>query len=432
MSTQTSSQRPTRIRYIVLALTVAVYMITYLDRTLLSAAAPSIQKEMGFSIQTLGWILASYQIGYSLFQIPGGWLGDRLGPRVALTAVVIWWSAFTALTTLTWSVQSLIVVMFLFGAGEAGAFPIATRSLSRWILPSERGFAQGITHAGSRFGGAMTPLIAVFLIAQYGWRVPFFIFAIPGLIWAAIWFWYYRDTPAEHKGVNQAERELIESGLGGNQKSRKQVPWGAILSNRRVWTLAAMYFCYGVVMLTFLTWFPKYLSAARELNLKQMGTFASLPLAAAVVGDICGGFFSDLLLKKTGRITFSRRVVAVTGFLIAGACIPIAVSVADPVTSILFFSLSLFGLELTVGNSWAVTLDIGGSYAGSVSAVMSMFGNIGGAIYAALMGYIVTAYSWHVAFYGLAGFAILGAILFTFIDVSRPLVLHRAEGTAAV
>ena len=423
-----SSSKPTHIRHIVLALTVAVYLITYLDRTLISAAAPSIQKEMGFSLQTLGWILASYQIGYSLFQIPGGWLGDRLGPRVALTLVVVWWSVFTALTMTAWSVTSLVVIMFLFGAGEAGAFPIATRSLSRWILPSERGFAQGVTHAGSRSGGAMTPVIAVFLIAQYGWRAPFLIFAIPGLIWAAVWFWYYRDTPAEHKGVNEAERALIEGGLGTNSQARKSVPWGAILANRRVWTLAAMYFCYGVVMLTFLTWFPKYLSAARHLNLKQMGTFASLPLAAAVVGDILGGVFSDLLLKKTGRITFSRRVVAVTGFLIAGACIPVAVTLADPVASILFFSLALFGLELTVGNSWAVTLDIGGSYAGSVSAVMSMFGNIGGAIYAALMGYIVTAYSWHVAFYGLAGFALLGAVLFAFIDVSRQLVLHKTEG----
>jgi sugar phosphate permease len=427
MQAPTTSQAPTKIRHIVLALTVAVYFITYLDRTLLSAAAPSIQKELGFSIQTLGWILASYQIGYSMFQIPGGWLGDRLGPRVALTAIVIWWSVFTALTTLAWSVQSLIVIMFLFGAGEAGAFPIATRSLSRWILPSERGFAQGVTHAGSRFGGAVTPVIAVFLIAEFGWRGPFYIFAIPGLIWAAIWFWYYRDTPREHRSVNEAERDLIESAVGRQQKGRKQVPWGAILASPRVWNLAAMYFCYGVVMLTFLTWFPKYLEGARGLSLKHMGIFASLPLAAALVGDICGGFFSDLLLKRTGRITFSRRVVAVPGFLIAGVCIPIAVTIADPVVSIAFFSLALFGLELTVGNSWAVTLDIGGSYAGSVSAVMSMFGNIGGAIYAALMGYLVAAYSWHVAFYGLAAFAVLGAALFMFIDISRPLVLDDAK-----
>lgn len=420
MASQLGQPAPTRVRYIVLLLTIAAYLITYLDRTLLSAAAPSIQKELGFSLQTLGWVLASYQFAYALFQIPGGWLGDKFGPRIALTGVVIWWSAFTAFTTLTWSVASLAVVLFLFGMGEAGAFPIATRSLSRWILPSERGLAQGSTHAGSRFGGAVTPILATFLIARYGWRFPFLVFAIPGVIWAAIWFWYYRDAPSEHGGVNKAERDLIENALGAARGSRV-IPWRAILSSPRTWILCAMYFCYGVIVIIFITWFPKYLSAARGLDLKQMGTFASLPLAAAVVGDICGGWFSDLLLKRTGKITFARRTVAASGFFLAGLTIPIAVLAANPVISIVLFSLALFATELTVGNSWAVTLDIGGSYAGSVSAVMSMFGNIGGGVYAVLMGYIVAAFGWHVAFFGLASFAILGGILFCCMDISRPL-----------
>jgi sugar phosphate permease len=335
---------------------------------------------------------------------------------------VIWWSVFTAFTTLTWSVTSLAVILFLFGIGEAGAFPIATRSLSCWILPSERGFAQGATHAGSRFGGAITPIIATFLIARYGWRLPFLVFAIPGLIWATVWFWYYRDTPAQHAGVNKSERALIEGALGTAKPGSKEIPWRIILGSPRTWLLSAMYFCYGVIVIIFITWFPKYLSAARGLNLQQMGLYASLPLAAAVVGDICGGWFSDLLLKHTGRITFARRTVAATGFFITGLTIPIAVMVANPTISILFFSLSLFAIELTVGNSWAVTLDIGGNYAGSVSAVMSMFGNIGGGVYAVLMGYIVTAFGWQAAFFGLASFAILGGILFCFLDISRPLV----------
>lgn len=426
MTSRTNPLAPTRVRYVVLSLTVGAYFITYLDRTLLSAAAPSIQKEFGFSLQTLGWVLASYQFAYALFQIPGGWLGDRFGPRFALTGVVIWWSAFTAFTTLTWSVTSLAVVLFLFGMGEAGAFPIATRSLSRWILPAERGFAQGVTHAGSRFGGAITPVIATFLIARYGWRLPFLVFAIPGLIWAAIWFWYYRDAPADHASVNEKERTLIESALGQSQGSR-QIPWGLILGSRRTWILSAMYFCYGVIVIIFITWFPKYLSAARGLNLQQMGVYASLPLAAAVVGDVCGGWFSDLLLKRTGRITFARRTVAATGFFIAGLTIPVAVLVSDPIISIMFFSLSLFAIELTVGNSWAVTLDIGGSYAGSLSAVMSMFGNIGGGVYAVLMGYIVTAFGWEVAFFGLASFAMLGGVLFCCIDISRPLHAPKTQ-----
>ena len=425
MSSQATLQAPTRVRYVILALTIAAYLITYLDRTLLSAAAPSIQKEFGFSVQTLGWVLASYQFGYTLFQIPGGSLGDRFGPRIALAGVVIWWSVFCAVTSLTWSLGSLVLALFLFGVGEAGAFPIATRALSSWILPSERGFAQGATHAGSRFGGAIAPPIAAFLIVSYGWRFPFLIFAVPGLLWAAIWFWYYRDVPAEHSGVNQAERSVIEGALGTARRSR-HIPWKIIFGSPRIWLLCAMYFCYGVVLLTFLAWFPKYLSAARGLNIQQMGYYASFSFGAAVLGDLAGGWVSDHLLKRTSRITFARRTVAVTGFLLAGASIPIAAMMSDPFISVLFFALALFGIELTVGNSWAVTLDIGGNYAGSVSAVMSMCGNLGGLLYSLLMGYIVADFGWHIALFGLAGFAVLGAILFSFIDISRPLIETKA------
>ncbi len=206
--------RPTHVRHVILALTVAAYVITYMDRVVISTAVPSIQKEFGFSIVTMGWILGSFQWAYALFQIPGGWFGDRIGPRRALTLIVMWWSAFTSATTLAWNAISMAAVRFLFGMGEAGAFPIATRSLSRWMLPSERGFSQGITHAGSRLGAALTPALVAFLIAGYGWRTPFVCFGMLGLLWASVWFWYYRDSPAEHKRVNAAERELIQSALG--------------------------------------------------------------------------------------------------------------------------------------------------------------------------------------------------------------------------
>ncbi len=315
---------PTRVRHTVLWLTVAAYMITYIDRVVISAAVPSIQEEFGFSIVTMGWILGAYQLSYALFQIPGGWLGDRFGPRRALPAIVAWWSAFTAATALTWSATSMIVCRFLFGMGEAGAFPIATRSLSRWMLPSERGFAQGITHAGSRLGGALTPIVVVFIIAHYGWRAPFYAFAVLGLVWAAIWYWFYRDSPNEHRMVNAAERELIASALGNTANRSKIVPWRRILRSPQMWLLSAMYFCYGYDIGIFLTWFPKYLHAERQFELQQMGIYASLPLLAGVAGDICGGWFSDLALKRTGNLKFARRVVAIPGFLIAAVTIPLA------------------------------------------------------------------------------------------------------------
>ena len=415
--------RPTRVRHTVLWLTVLLYMVTYFDRVMISTAMPSIQQEFGFSTVTVGWIFAAFQISYALFQIPGGWLGDYIGPRKMLTYIVLWWSAFTAFTALSWSLTSMIVFRFLFGMGEAGAFPNATRSLSRWMLPSERGWAQGITHAGARLGAAITPVMVAFLILHFGWRFPFFVFALVGVVWAGVWYWYYRDNPAEHKSTNEAEQQLIHSALGSAPK-RRTIPWGAILSSPQMWVLAATYFCYGYALNMFLAWFPKYLEAARGMSLTQMGIFASVPLAAGVLGDIAGGWFSDEIIKKTGRIKFARKVVAVTGFFIAAVVCPFAVLEPNPYISIALFGLAVFSLELVVGNAWAVSLDIGGNFAGSVSSVMNSLGNIGGTIMAVATGYIVASYGWNMSFYVVAALAAIGGILFLFVDASRQIYVE--------
>lgn len=422
--------RPTRTRHIVLWLTVLAYLVTYMDRVVISVAAPSIQEEFGFSLVTMGWIFASFQIAYAMFQIPGGWLGDRFGPRRALTGVVLWWSAFTAATAMTWSAGSMVVARFLFGMGEAGAFPIATRSLSRWMLPTERGWAQGVTHAGARLGGALTPVFVALLIISFGWRMPFFLFAVVGLAWAGLWFWYYRDQPREHKSVNAEELALIEGALG-KSKGRASVPWRKLLVQPQLWTLSAMYFCYAYCINIFLTWFPNYLNDARGFDLAAMGLFASLPLMAGVVGDLLGGWSSDLLIKRGSSIRMARRVVAVGGFLIAATMIPLAAATEAPMISILFFCIALFGLELTVGCSWAVTLDIGGEYAGSVSAVMNTLGNVGAAIAAVITGYIVSMSGWFAAFAVLAVLCLIAAGLFLRIDASEPLYVEPAEPAAS-
>ncbi|WP_058754931.1 MFS transporter [Sphingomonas endophytica] len=423
------SVRPTRVRHAVLWLTVLAYLITYMDRVVIATAAPSIQKEYGFSLVTMGWIFAAFQFAYALFQIPGGWLGDRFGPRRALTGVVIWWSTFTAATALTWSAGSMMVCRFLFGMGEAGAFPIATRSLSRWMLPAERGWAQGLTHAGARLGGAVTPVFVALLILDFGWRMPFLLFAGVGLVWAVSWFVYYRDAPREHRGVNAAERLMIEEALGTGP-ARARVPWRHLLRRPQLWTLSAMYFCYAYCINIFLTWFPKYLHDARGYDLAVMGLFASLPLMAGVVGDLAGGWTSDLLVKRGAGLKLARRAVAVTGFAIAAAMMPLAAAIDAPVASIICFCVAVFGLELTVGVSWAVTLDIGGEFAGSVSAVMNTLGNLGAAIAAAVTGYIVTVAGWFPAFVVLAVLCAIAALLFLRIDASRPLAAG-GEGAAA-
>ena len=397
-------------------------MITYMDRVVISAAVPSIQQELGISIVAMGWILSSFRWGYALFQIPGGWLGDRIGPRRALSLIVTWWSGFTALTAASFSASSMAVVRFLFGVGEAGAFPIATRSLSRWMLPTERGYAQGITHAGSRLGAAFTPPIVVWLIAEFGWRTPFYVFGVLGLFWAVLWFWYYRDTPDEHGSLNEAERELIREKLGApNKRSAKDVPWGIILGTRQIWVLSAMYFCYGYCLAVYLDWFPKYLNAHRGFDLKQMGFYASLPLLAGVLGDFLGGWISDRWAHSSGNLRLARRGVGSFGFAVAAAGILPATLTADPQLSVVFTCLAFFGLELTVGVSWAIPLDVGGDFAGSVSAVMNTMGNIGGAISSAVVGYLVQGYGWNVPFLVAAALCVTAAFLFARIDASRRL-----------
>ena len=418
----TGATRPTRVRHVVLALTVAAYVITYMDRVVISTAVPSIQKEFGFSIVTMGWILGAFQWAYALFQIPGGWLGDRIGPRRALTLIVMWWSVFTSATTLAWSAISMATVRFLFGMGEAGAFPIATRSLSRWMLPAERGFSQGITHAGSRLGAALTPALVAFIIAGYGWRAPFVCFGSLGLVWAAVWFWYYRDSPAEHKSTNAAERDLIQSALGIEPAARRTVPWKQILSSPQMWMICAMYFCYAYNVSVYLTWFPKYLSDARGFSLQKMGLYASLPLLAGTLGDLGGGWISDILARHFGSIKLARRGVAITGFLLAALSIALATLTTDPLRSVFYSCFAMLGMELTVGVSWAVTIDIGGQSAGSVSALMNTFGNTGGAMASVLTGYLVKLSGWNLPFLVVSGLSVLAALLFIRIDAGKPLI----------
>lgn len=394
-------------------------MITYMDRVVMSAAVPSIREEFGFDLVTMGWILASFRWGYALFQIPGGWLGDSIGPRRALTLIVIWWSAFTSLTGVAWNAVSMIGFRFLFGVGEAGAFPTATRSLSRWMLPSERGFAQGVTHAGSRLGAAITPPVVVALIAIAGWRMPFYVFGVLGVIWAAVWFWYYRNTPEEHAAVNPAELNLIRSSLGPGRAIAQSVPWRTLLTNSGLWYLSLMYFCYGYCLAVYLDWFPTYLKEHRGFTLAEMGFFAMLPMLAGTVGDLAGGWISDILVERSGNLKRGRQVVAVTGFLIAGLGIVPATLTTNPLLCVAFSCLAFFGLELTVGVSWAIPLDIGGDFAGSASAVMNTCGNIGGAISPTILAYLVQGYGWNTPFLVASVLCLAAAILYSKIDATK-------------
>lgn len=414
--------RPTRARHVVLWLTVAVYMITYMDRVVLSTAAPEMRKELGFDLVTMSLITGAFNWSYALFQIPGGLLGDKLGPRRALALIVVWWSAFTSFTAMAWNATALFAIRFLFGVGEAGAFPIATRSLSRWMLATERGWAQGVTHGGARLGSAITPPIVAWIILHFGWRMPFFVFAGIGLTWAAGWYFYYRDSPSEHSSVNPAELELIHTGGATKKTAQTNVPWAKILSSPTMWFLCAMYFCYNYSLNVYINWFPTYLRESRGVTLAQMGLLASMPLMAGVAGDLLGGWFSDRVLHRTRNANLARRWVAIAGFVMCTiATVPAALT-QDVRVSVAFYSLAFFSLEWTVGISWAVPLDIGGDFAGSVSAFMNMCGNIGGAIAATVLGWLVGWFGWNVPFLITGGLTAIAALLYLKIDASRRIV----------
>lgn len=416
------AQRPTRARHVVLWMTVAVYMITYMDRVVLSTATPEMRKELGFDLKTMAYIVGAFNWSYALCQIPGGLLGDKIGPRRALSLIVTWWSAFTSFTAMAGSATALFAVRFLFGVGEAGAFPIATRSLSRWILATERGFAQGVTHAGARLGLGLTPPLVVWIILNFGWRMPFYIFAGIGLLWAIAWYIYYRDSPAEHSGVNEAELELIQTGGAVKKGAAGKVPWAQILKTPTLWFLCAMYFCYNYSLNVYVSWFPTYVSESRGVTLAKMGFYASLPLLSGVAGDLLGGWFSDRVLHRTGNVNLARRWVAIAGFAVCALATVPATFASNVETSIALFCLAFFALEWTVGISWAVPLDIGGDYSGSVSAFMNMCGNIGGAIATTYFGLLVQEFGWNVPFLITSGLAALAAVLYLRIDASKKIV----------
>jgi sugar phosphate permease len=420
---QKQASGPTHVRHIVLGMTVIIYMITYMDRVLISTTAPLIRQELGISLIAIGTIQSTFRLAYALFQIPGGWLGDRIGPRRALTAIAVWWSAFTALTALGWNAVSMTVIQWVFGMGIAGAFPIATRSLSRWMRPSERGFAQGITHAGSRVGGAAGRNVVAFLMIGFGWRFPFFVFGIVGVLWAIGWWVYYRDAPEDHSGVNAAELDLIHSAGASRKRAGAPVPWRKILSSRTMWLVALMYVCYQWALSVYLDWFPTYLKESRGMTLAQMGFYASLPLWAGVVGDLAGGWSSDLLLRFTGNITQARRIVGVVGFLIAAGGILPATLTHDPKACVWFSCLAFGGLELTVSVSWAIPLDIAGDFAGSASAMMNGFGNLGGAVSTQMLPVLVKAAGWNTPFLVTSALCAIGALMYMKIDASKRIAL---------
>ena len=419
-------------RWYILVLISLMYLITYLDRVNISTAAPVISKEFGFDKITMGVIFSAFVWAYAMFQVPGGWLGDRFGARNVLTIIVGYWSAMTAATAVASGATSFIVLRFLFGIGEAGAFPGATRAMQLWYPPHERGFVQGITHSASRLGAAIAPPIVVLIMTALGWRSVFYICGAVGIVWSVLWYFAYRNLPEEHGLVNAAELKHIrgtdEKGdvKQPNIAKRPSVPWGTLLRSPNMWAIMCAYFTYVYCLWIFLSWLPSYLVDFRHFTLLKVGFLASLPLWAGVVGDTVGGLATDWLLAKSRNIKFARRAVAVTGLLGCAVFIVPAALTADAYTAVYCLTAAMFFLECTIGPSWAVPMDMGGEHSGTVSGMMNMAGNIGGALSPIVFGVLVQFGSWQAPFIVAASLLVIGSAIWGFwLDPSRSVVEKR-------
>src|SRR4051812_10424525 len=418
----------TRTRWWMLGLFSLMYLICYLDRGIISVAQPEMRQTFGLSLGQMGYILAAFTWAYAIGQIPVGWLGDRFGPKRVLTILIVCTSLSAILTGAAVGLVSLFTARFFLGIAESGAFPVASRGMQLWFAPSERGRIQGVTHFFSRFAVAITPLTAGGLLLAYGWRVMFYVFGALGFLWVVSFFWFYRERPEDHVHVNREELAQIrgvdaQGNINALSTSKQQTPWRRILLSPNMWWIGLGYACFFFGTNFYLTWYPTYLREHRGLSVAALGVWGSIPLFAGMLGDVVGGSLSDLILKRTRNAKLARRGIAVPGFILAGAFVIPAAMVSDTTMSILMLSASFFFLEWVIGPAWAVPMDVGGRFSGTVTGVMNMAGALAASLTAIVYGSLFGAGYWVAPFLVSAAVMGAGAIIWMFlIDPDRSVV----------
>jgi MFS family permease len=353
----------------ILFLLCAMYFITYIDRVNVSTAASQFGRELHLSHTEVGFVFSAFAYPYLIFQIIGGWVGDRFGPRRTLAVCAFVWAGGTVLTGLAGGFASLIVARLLLGLGEGATFPTATRAMSNWMIPERRGFAQGITHAASRIGNAIAPPLVTWLMLASSWRGSFIVTGVVSFLWALVWIWYFRDNPREHPGMSSDEASSLPVYTG--IKERTAIPWGALV--RRMAPVTIVYFCYGWVLWLFLGWIPQYFLHNYHMQLGKSALFASGVFCGGVLGDWLGGEITDRLLRRTGKLRLARNVmVAVCMFATLLSLAPILLSqhVTIPIAAV-SLSLGFFFNEMTIGPMWAIPMDIAPKHAGTASGIMN-------------------------------------------------------------
>lgn len=399
-------------------------LVTYLDRVCFSTTVGPMAAELGLTLEQIGLAGSCFVLGYVLFEVPGGWLADRFGARLMLTRIVLWWSAFTALTGMASNLASLVAIRFLFGCGEAGAFPGATSAIARWFPRDEFARAQSVVMVGSRIGFAMTSWIVIGLMAHVGWRGVYWIFAALGLVWAIGWRRWYRDDPDRHPSVGKAERELIQDDRGEAGRGAR-VPWGALLASRNVWALCGMYSGYTWGVYFYIQWLPTYLGQARGIALTDIGPVTAAVLVSGAGANLLGGWVSDRLAERFG-LGAARRIPAVCGLVGAAVFLALAATLQNDAVALVCLGISFGCAELILAVTWATCLDIGGPSAGVVSGAMNSLGQVGGALAPWLIGLMVDRTgSWEIPLLVSALYYAVSASLWLVIDPARPLRVTR-------
>ena len=362
-----------------------MYFILFVDRVNISTAAPLIAADLKLGNTELGLVFSAFALPYALFQLIGGWIGDRFGAWLVLTACLVMVGVSTALTGTVGGLASLVAIRLAVGFGEGAAFPTATRAMASWTPASSWGFAQGVVHAAARIGNAVTPPLVTALLAFGSWRAAFVILGLASLLWPAVWMWFFRDDPREHPAITAAElARLPTRAIGGGSRN---IPWLSLA--RRMLPVTIVDFCYGWTLWLFLSWIPSFFFQNYRLNLQASALFSTGVFLAGVLGDTLGGVASDALLRKTGSLVAARRYVIVAGFLGAFVFLLPVVLIHQVNIAAICLSLAFFFLELIVGPIWSIPMDIAPRYAGSASGMMNFGFGVAGIISPFSFGYLV-------------------------------------------
>ncbi|MEM9338169.1 MAG: MFS transporter [Bacteroidota bacterium] len=364
-------------RYFFFAGSFFITLILYIDRVCISSAKESIATDLGLTDTQMGWVLASFALGYALFQVPGGALGDKYGVRKVMTGIMLLWSLFTALTGTAKGYLMMLFYRFIFGAGEAGAFPNFSRAAFSWVPLKERGIFQGINFSGSRLGAAFALPLVAYLINGWGWRMVFYVFGAIGVVIAVLFYRLFRNKPEEHPGVSEEEKKFIaENRQAPASEKTSGLSVSKILSAGNVWLAMVQYIGSNFIFFFMLTWLFPYIKGKYQLDIVTTGFYAMLPLLAGALGNWVSGFMVDAIYRK-GKWELSRRIPAMIGFAFVIIGIISSLYMTTALGAVLFLSLAIFGADMTLSPSWSFCIDIGKESAGKVSGMMNMAGNLG-------------------------------------------------------